>query len=298
MKTGKFLITTILSTGLLLNLGFSSYAADSIVKSTVNTVGEPIKQEELRDPRIAATSFIEHVNFARVALAMKNADLANRHIAQAESLVAVIKNSTAEQRKITEVETGRVIYQYDTDYKYHYFPIEAGLAEVKQMSNGPIWAKDDLAVTDADIVYLTLDLTGNKTENYLNEAKKAIISSNLKDADNQLAKLTDDVIKVSDEIALPNVVAHDNIALARSFIAAKNYSGASYALKHADEALDKMENNPEYKSHNAEIISMRKDVSELQANIAKKNPTLINKANAKMDKWWKELKKWSTNKVK
>ena len=37
---------------------------------------------------------------------------------------------------------------------------------------------------------------------------------------------------------------------------------------------------------------MRKDVSNLQEYIAKKDPNMIQKANAKMDTWWKELNDW------
>jgi hypothetical protein len=57
------------------------------------------------------------------------------------------------------------------------------------MSNGPIWARGDLAVTDADIVYLSLDLTGNKAQNYLTKATNAIAENELGEAENQLEKL-------------------------------------------------------------------------------------------------------------
>jgi hypothetical protein len=275
----------------MLGMG-ASYAAESITTDTIKTASSPITKAEMSDPRVAATSFVEHVNFARVALAMKNSQLAKQHITQARNMVTVIKSAAVEQRVITEVESGRIVYKYDTEYKYHYFPIQTGPVEVKTMDSGPVWATNDLAVTDADIVYLTLDLTGDMAETHINEAESAISAGNLKLADDHLAQLTDSVVTVDSKVAMPSVKAHDNIALARNFIAGKNYEGASYALKHADDALDEMQKDNNNKARLADITAMRKDVSTLQEYIAKKDPNMIEKANAKMDKWWKDLRSW------
>lgn len=292
MKAKNLLITTMLSTSLA--LGFSAaYAAENITTDTVKTASSPITKEQMADPRVAATNFVEHVNYARVALAMKNTDLATKHITQARNMVTVIKSITLDQRRISRVESGRIVYQYDTEYKYHYFPIETGPVEVKKISNGPIWAKNDLAVTDADIVYLTVDLTDDQAEIHLDEADVAIKAKDLKSADRHLAQLTDAIVTVDSKESMPNVKAHDNIALARNFIAGKNYAGANYALKHADDALDEMERDDSNKARVAEIKAMRKDVSTLQDYITKKDPTLIQEADTKIDGWWKDLKNWT-----
>lgn len=289
MKIKTLLITSMLSSAIIL----PAYAADSITAATIKQANLPISNAEIADPRVGASAFIEHVNYARVALAMKNTDLAKQHIIEARNVAAFIKDTPTEKLRITEVQSGRVIYQYETEYKYHYFPINAGPVQVKTIDNGALWAKNSLAVSDADIVYLSLDLTGNKVESYLTASEKAITAGNLKEAGNQLAKLTEVVVTVNSETSVPSDKAHDNIALARNFLAGKNYNGANYALKHADEALDEMLKADAYKEHREEIVAMRKDVSDLQSYIAKKDPTMIQKADAKMDKWWKELKTWS-----
>ncbi|MEQ1889658.1 MAG: YfdX family protein [Alphaproteobacteria bacterium] len=286
-------MTTILSTGLMLGFQPFAMAADNITTDAVKTATDPISKEEVANPRVAAASFVEHVNFARVALAMKKAELARQHITQARNMVSLIKGASAEHHRVTEMESGRIVYQYDTQYKYHYFPILSGPVQVKELGDGPIWAKNDLAVTDADIVYLTLDLTEYKAEEHLNAAEAAIGANNFKEADDQLAKLIDAVVTVESRVSVPSDKAHDNIALARNFIAAKNYDGARYALKHADHALDEMQNGAAYKARLPEIAVMRKDVNYLQDVVTKKDPTLIEQANTKMDKWWKELKTWS-----
>lgn len=293
MRISHLLITTILSANIAFGTVSILYAADSITTSTVKSANKPISNAEIADPRVAATGFVEHVNFARVALAMKNTDLAKQHIIEARNLAAFTKDTPSEKLYMTQVGSGRVVYHYDTEYKYHYFPIQTGPVQVKTMDNGPLWSNNELAVTDADIVYLTLDLTGNKVESYLVAAETAIKSGMLKEADNQLALLTEAVVTVDATASMPSVKAHDNIALARNFIAGKNYDGAAFALKHADEALDEMSKDNNNKARITEITAMRKDVSELQEYIAKKDPNMIQKANAKMDKWWKDLNNWN-----
>jgi len=85
MSTQRLLMTTLLSTGFLFgNIG-ASQAADTITTNTVVTSTAPISNEAIADPRIAAERFVAHVNYARVALAMKNAELAQQHITQARN---------------------------------------------------------------------------------------------------------------------------------------------------------------------------------------------------------------------
>ncbi len=294
MKTRYILMTTALSTGIM--FGFNPViAADNITTNTVKTANTAISKAELSDPRVAATSFVEHVNYARVALAMKNVGLGKQHITQARNMVAAIKNMTEEQRRITGVESGRVVYQYDTEYKYHYFPIRTGPVPVKQMDTGPMWATNELAVTDADMVYLTLDVRGNRPEEYLDAAESAIAANDLKSAEKHLAQLTKAIVTIDSKVSMPSVKARDNIALARDFIIGKNYEGANYALTHADEALDEMQRDDTYKTQRDAILAMRKEVKTLQAYIKQKDPTMVQKTANRMDAWWKDLNEWSKN---
>lgn len=249
----------------------------------------------VKQPRMAAERFVQHVNYARVALAMKNPGLAKNHIAQADSMLGALKQANTEERRISRVESGRVVYQYNTDYKYHYYPIEAGPVEVKKVKSGPFWAKRGLAVTDAEIVYLTLDLTDDKADSYLSEAEMEINNNQLREADRTLASLIDDVVSVDERVALPLDKARDNIALARNFVLSGNYDGARYALRHADNALSDMEGDDNYAGRRNAIIAMRRDVNSLQNVIKRNDPSLMERADAQLTEWWRELKGWASS---
>ncbi len=84
--------------------------------------------------------------------------------------------------------------------------------------------------------------------------------------------------------------------MARAFLFGKNYDGASYALKHADEALDEMHKDNKNEARRTDIAAMRKDVNDLQEHIKKKDPNMIDKATKKIDTWWENLKNWAKDK--
>lgn len=294
MKTSTLLLTTILGTGILLAAAPSVHAADTITADTVATAAAPIPAAAIADPRVAAEAFIAHVNYARVALAMNNKELAQQHIVQARAMNAIVTSAQTEQRHVAHVEAGRVVYTFDTEHKYNYFPIDLRAVEFKEVSDGPLWAKNSLAVTDAEFVYLTLDLSNDKAESYLAAAEVAIAAGDLKQAQVKLGALTDAVVTIDAKVALPLDKARDNIGIAQNFVKAKNYDGARYALTHADEALDAMRQDDTFKTQRPAIIAMRQEITELRDIITRKDPTLLQKTGVQLDKWMKEVKSWAS----
>mgnify|MGYP003393236046 CR=1 FL=1 len=269
--------------------------ANTITTDTVVTSDAPISSAAIADPRVAAQNFVAHINYARVALAMQNGDLARQHITQARNMSTIITGATTEQRRIAHVAAGRVVYELDAVRQHNYFPIEVGRAEVKEMSDGPLWANNSLAVRDAGIVSLTLDLTHEKAESYLAQAETDIAAGKLKDAEIKLGELTDAVVTLENGVSAPIDKARDNIALAQNFIAAKNYDGARFALAHADDALDAMQKDAQYKPHHTHIAAMHKEVKDMRDVITKKDPTMLQKTGVTLSRWITELKSWAKN---
>ena len=299
MKTAQLLSTTILAGVFYLGTIQLGYAEPHPgITTPMETTASRSTTENVAQDVTLSSRFIEHVNYARVALALKDLRTARAHLIAAQHVVALLKTPAAKTVRVTKIQSGRIVYQYETKYSDHYFPIETGPIELKKISNGHGWTKNrGIAVTDAEIVYLTLDLSGDSVNRHLNEAINAVDQREINVAQDHLEDLMDDVITVDKSVDVPLDKAQDNIALARSFIAAKNYDGARYALKHADDALDAMERDDRYDPYKKSLATMRHEVNGLEKQVAKKDPTLLNKVDAKMAKWAKELKSWA-NKYK
>lgn len=246
---------------------------------------------EALQPEVSAQQFVAHINYARVAIAMNDKAVAQQHIRKAQELIGLLRQENMEARKAVHVESGRVVYDYDTDadHKYHYFPVSHRTVEVQKVVKGPFWAKNALAVADADVVYLSLDLRGNDAEKGLAKASRALAQDYFTDADKYLARVTDRVVKVDKQRALPQKVAGDNIALARDFLAMDNFEGAGFALKHADKALEMMESRRDKAGRHDRIIAIRKDIGQLMAQVADKTPGLLQKDGDAMIGWQREL---------
>ena len=71
-----------------------------------------------------------------------------------------------------------------------------------------------------------------------------------------------------------------------------------FSLKHAQDGIDAMKSDDRYKSHDARIDAMSSEVKQMQDVLAKNDPTLMDKAQAKVVAWWNELKGWSNDKQK
>lgn len=297
MKISALLLTTALTVSVAMP---AALAADDAPKAPITTqtateIAPAVDASSAaQDLRLAGISFIQHVNYARVALAMNNVQLGKQHIVDAQKLLGTIHGANPDTLRMTGVAAGNVKYKENTG-KF-YYPLDAGAIEVEKTNQGPFWGRDGLAVTDAEIAYVTLDFRNDDADKYLAKALQEVDGGKIKAAQNDLGWLMHKVVDThGKETSLPLDRARDNIALARSFIAMQNYDGARYALKHADKALNAMDKDDRYKDRRTAIDSMRQDVALMQTTVQKNDPSAWQKADAKMKEWWGSLKSWAND---
>ena len=246
------------------------YTQDVFADNTADT--QELLHDDLLEGDVSSAQtagrFVDHINYARVAIALHNYSDAHAHIVEAKAILAHLKIASLEHNKKVHMESGRVIYDYDTNQQVHYFSMNSEPVEITKMTKGPVWAKvNSLAVTDAEIAYVTLDVSGNTAEKGLAKADKALEQAYYSDADKLLATLIQKVVKVDTQQHLPQQVAHDNIVLAQDFLSLNNYTGADFALKHADIALDEAKQSDGSDAGQHAIQVMRQHVQLLKDKI-------------------------------
>ena len=294
MKANFLLITTILSASILLGTTSCSNNSDSMTASNTRTSEYATND----DPEYhygnseVVEDFIGQINYARIYLAKNNGSEAKKHVDEARNLMGQIEDVDANESRLERIESGRVIYKYNTKYKYHYFPIETGPMEVKKMGHGPIWAKNDLAVIDAEIVYMTVNLSKGDPVMHLNDAESEIKAGHYRLADMHLAQLTEQVVKVDETISAPVTQARDNILLAYNFVSSGNYSGASYALKHADVALNEIRKSGRYQDYHTRAIKIHKEIKDIRLVLSKPGSEQAEIIGDRIGKLWIKLRDW------
>ncbi len=239
-----------------------------------------------QDARSAAENLIGEINMARIALAQKQGDEAKGHVAQAQLLVAQMRNTTTEKR-VESLSSGKMVTAEDS----HYFPIQAGPMEIKTLNNPS--ARDDSTVKDAQMVYVTMDLGDSGVpEALLAQADERITAGDLRGADRALGKLTTSIITVDKRVDMPEAKATDNITLAKQFIGQGHYSAAAYALKHVQEALSTMAADTHYASHRNDISALKRDMGVIISALGSASPQLPQDVNGTMDRWSLMIKSW------
>lgn len=272
-------------------------APGATAQTTMNTgsgTEAATSDQAAQEQRFAAERMIEHVNYARIAAALKNKSNALNHIQMAQQYATLLQSSAPEYRTKQRVQSGRFTYEYNRDTREHYYPIATGIVERKELDTGPFWSdQKGVAVKNAEAAYISISIDPSKSLEYLQKAKTELDENDFNDASEEL----DDLIKASVEAEkvkeMPLVKAQDNINLARHFLRAQNYDGARFALKHAENAIKDMEGDEQYSQQSQRIQDMHAQVEKLRTRLAKKDPTMLDKAQAQLNEWWQELRSWS-----
>ncbi len=258
LTTRLLLATTFLASSLFVSPVLNAQAQD--VDATANTriVTEKVTQtvkplaidNRTSEVKPAVQRFVELINQARVDLALKRPQDASPKIDNALKMAQFIRqNSTMQDMyRETRISSGVVTYNNKDTTGNYYMPFETGPVTLKSVTDTPSSkpGNNGIAVTGAEVAYLTVDLSGPAAETYLSQAKAAITQGNLKDADQNLATLMDTVAKTQTSETLPYDKANNNLALALRFLKDNNYKATQYALAHAAEAIKAMQGDARF----------------------------------------------------
>jgi len=250
-----------------------------------------VNENSYAEERKAAQNFIENINEARKELSIQQPTLARQKVIMARNLLPLILSATPAQRRLVRVEFGGGFYADDLNARKSYIPIETQSLENLTRGGGPRWLKNTRSESDAVIIYITLDLANDKAKIYLDHAEKEIVAGNFKNAETQLAELSDRVVKINDSV--PSAMqARDYLTLAYNYIAVGNFFGARSSLEHAKVFLDNMKDDDIYREHRFDIISLHKSIDTLQVAFAKLDTDQIKSAEDNLKKWQRQLAGW------
>jgi hypothetical protein len=285
MENSMTIKSLLIATTVLTSIAFGAQANDKVL------VGGPAYK--------AASQLVNQTSLARYALASNDANAAKAHIESAKIAGDTLAKLSSEERKVTGVRSGRVSYDIKTeDGAYFYYPVETGTVTTKEIGSGPFWSSNKgLAVKDAELVYMTVDINGADIQEDLTDALKDINDSDLADADDELNDILEEIVSIEDRQEALAIKAKDNLQLTRDYLAAKNYDAARYPLKHAKSALEDMDGNERYAADQAMVQKYLKEVERSEKIIAQKDPNAIEKLQKEWNTSWNDLKKWTDKKV-
>lgn len=154
--------------------------------------------------------------------------------------------------------------------------------------------KDDLkidgvergTIRDAEVKYLRFDVDKQDIREQLLEAKKEVGKGDFTGAAVDVRQIQRDMLEDNEDSVSARVRALDHITLTRYLVSMAEYDAARESLKSAEDALGDLKDETEDR---VVISRIKGEVKGLEQTIAKRDPSLMDKIDKTLGKWFDEL---------
>jgi hypothetical protein len=233
-----------------------------------------------------------NINIAQVALMYGMNDDASSHIDAARKAISGWDSQVASAEKPTVPMTaGKMSYKTAQGHADYWIPVVNDRFAVQEFGGKHFSSKNpDIDVTDAESINYQMLLDTKVADAQLAKAQTAISQKQYDVAMNALYGVSNGAITETLVQERPMAAARDNLIVARELLRDKDYRGASFALKHANKELARVEKENPGSSNDKSIKDMRSQIDSLQASIAKENPSALKTAEQKIDDWIADVK--------
>lgn len=237
-----------------------------------------------------ASTMMGYVGIANIALLHNMTDEAADTVQKALTIARKLEGQTA-QFNAKSLKLGKLKYKSPTGESHNYWlPIENDTFVVDALNSEYLMSKEPKAAeVDAQLVNTTVTLNTKQVRDYLEKASSAISIRNYGDAqlallNAQMSTFTEDTIS-----ELPLATTLDNLTLARELVKSKDYAAASFALKHAKDALKEYQKSAG-KDNALQADKLQTEISALQAEIAKDKMSVVATIEKRIGSWIDRVK--------
>lgn len=275
------------------SVAVTALSSTALAAESVATTGQsltPVSRSSANPLyEFSARKVLGYVSEAHVAINNQQKESAIASIDQAMNELHSIQD-TKDYLETMGMRSGRVLYGTGSSY---YIPIADDTYAVRSYTRGPFWSADKAtAIRDVELVSMDISINPTTAATRLQNAKDALNKNEYNKADNELEALLKDTIHETTSVALPLTRLQDNIYLTRILVRQQNYDGARYTLKHAKSALEEYEQTASGE-RKQNLVTLRAEIERLDKTIEARDPTMLEKAAAKVDEWWENIKTWT-----
>lgn len=259
---------------------------------TKSTSESPMEKER-HTTAIEAHKMMGHIHLAALALNIDLPKEALTHIDKAEALAGRLKADAPSMTINSEFKYGKVTYQSKDTVKNYYVPI---VDDIFLLSDYDAVYRHlqsiDLNETDAGIADLEVLVDLRKIEPALEAAKQDVHKKQYEKAQTALTDIFKDAMVEETVVTDPLIVVYDNLALAQNFIRTGQYASARYTLKNVRIGLAQLEKEKMASPDAQSIKTLNKEITELEKELEKNDPTLMQRVAHKFSAWGKTVKAW------
>lgn len=286
MSKRKIMIATALSGALMMPSVVMADDQRPDKKAEINQEAAEYKHEK---HKLFRTLFDAHTS-----LELEAPEKAEKYLNDAYKQLEAVLEDGADTEVLSETKVSKVVqltYGNALLPKTVYIPVDDGPLSVDQLT-------DELKlngigrgeVEDADIKYVRLYINKTKLLHELNEAQAELADNDFDSARDQVLDAQQAMFFEFDGSQPPKIVAKDHVALARYMVKIAEYEGAKEAIRSADMAMIDLNVDMGLEGKAAaDVNKIRKDMKELEKLIERRDPSLAQQIDNKLESWWNEL---------
>lgn len=300
-------------------------ATISVILGSFMFISEPLYSENMKSepaytsPEAARAQYLsvpeetlDHITKARVALYHGNRPDAKREIGFAIGMTDKLENNPDNKKSNSSwsMPTPNRVGPNNT-FKTVQFEYGDGMApneltvpirghqinpETLDLSISSV-ARRGEKISEAEVEYVTLKADKEDLKEKLRSAEKNIDEDDLITAEIHLRRAEIAFIEERDDNIPHLEKARDNLALARSMIRKEAFDAAESAVDKAEEELDTVSDNTSDKQRKQRIDEARKELASLSDTISRRDPSVLDRADKKLEEWWNEFSTWTSGKL-
>jgi hypothetical protein len=274
--------TTILAAIAMVSSGNPAYSQtpptiDNPTAMTIDKVESELRPEE---------RVLDHVARARIALTNANTAEATKELDMAIAELGNVK----EDNKNMQIQVISFDYGKTLITKSISIPITGSKATFDSiMSNIKSIDMGNNSITSSKVEYILFNSSRKDLEKDLKDAKQAVASNNSTLGDFNLVQWrARGVSKKNKDIPYLEKTGA-NIALARVMLQQKYYDAARSAVDEAESSLKEYRSTLKDANQKKQFGLMDDDLKAISKEIKKKDPSLIEKLDNSLDKWWQKV---------
>jgi hypothetical protein len=233
----------------------------------------------------AEENVLYHVAKARIDMTNQHNDMATKELDLAISELANVPADSKMQIQVISFDYGKKLITKSIS-----IPIignKTTLESIKNNMQGIV--EGDNNITNAKVEYISFNTKKKDIEKDLVEAKKAVDNNKTTIADFNLVQWRTRIIdKINKNIPYLEKTGA-NIVLARVMLQQKNYDSARSAVDEAKDALKNYLDTVQDAEQKKQFGLIEDDLKNISKEIDRKDPSLIEKIDNTLDKWWKKV---------
>lgn len=240
-----------------------------------------------------ATRMMAHLSFAAQAIDLKMKKSALENLGQAKKLCITLEKSKFELISEYKFKYGKATYAIDGVERDYYVPVADDVFVEGRFDEKEISQKN-LKVEEKGlaIVHSSLRVNLANVDSSIESAESLTKDGKFEDARKALEGVFKNALSEEEVVTNPVWTVWSDLMLAQEFMTAGRFQSVRFALNSAQTDLQKLERDGVLTKSGDEAKNLRAEIEKIQKTLDDKDPTTVQKMQAKLNGWAHKVKSW------